>query len=210
MPGFRRRDGSGTSTRARNVPVFGSTVGLMREIVPVKRSPPSASTHDLGRLLRRELAEFLLRDVHVGDQRIEVGHAERGRVRRDRVADLDVARRHHAVDRRADLGVAQLEAGAVVGRAQRVEVELGVLRGALGDQALLAQFELALVVALELAQVGLGLRHLEPQAVAVEPRQHLAGLAPRRLPRRRSGGPRRRPWRRPRLPRAPRSGAVPE
>ena len=78
-------------------------------------------------------------------------------VRLDRVAELDVARRNHAVDRRANFGVAQFEARAVVGRAQRVEVELGVLGGALGDESLVAEVELALVVALELAQVRIDL-----------------------------------------------------
>ena len=66
-----------------------------------------------------------------------------------------------ARDRRADLGVAQLEACAVVGRLQRVEVELGVLGRALGDEALVsASSLLALVVALELAQVGFRLLRL--------------------------------------------------
>src|SRR5512143_1027438 len=36
MPGFRCRVVSGTSTRARNVPVCGSTVGLVREVVAVR------------------------------------------------------------------------------------------------------------------------------------------------------------------------------
>jgi len=68
------------------------------------------------------------------------------------------------------------EIGAVVGGAQRVEVELGVLGGRLRDQALLAQLLLPGVVALELAEVGIGLRQFEPQPVAVEARQHLARL----------------------------------
>jgi hypothetical protein len=44
MPGFSVRVGSGISTRARNVPVCGSTVGLMREILPTKLCPARAST----------------------------------------------------------------------------------------------------------------------------------------------------------------------
>ena len=59
MPGFKRRDGSGTSTRARNVPVFGSTVGLMREIAPAKRSPPSG-TATIGCVLRAAIASLTI------------------------------------------------------------------------------------------------------------------------------------------------------
>jgi hypothetical protein len=114
--------------------------------------------------------------MHVGDQRIEIRDTERRVVRADRVADLDLACGYHAGDRRTDLGVAQFQARPLVAGAQRIQVELGVFKLVLRDQAFLTQLLEAREVALELAELRFKFRDLETQPVAVEPCEHLAGL----------------------------------
>ncbi len=141
---------------------------------------------ELGGLADRELGEFALRHVDAQDQRVEVLDDEQRAVRafdhaadrRHGVADLhDVeALGDGAVDRRADVGVGELQAREFPGRLRGLELVLEVVERGRADQTLLLQLEIAVVVALELAHGRLVERDLEPQLVAVEPREHLARL----------------------------------
>jgi hypothetical protein len=87
------------------------------------------------------------------------------------LADLDVPCRDHAgIGARISV-VAQFERAAVIGGLQCVEIELRVLGRALGDEPFFRRLLLALVVALELAQVGFRLLDFETQTVAVQTRE---------------------------------------
>ena len=113
----------------------------------------------------------------------------------DFLAELDVARRHDAGERRADLAVRKIELREVVRGALIVEVVLEVFEGAGGHQPLLVQLDLTIEVALGLGERGARLRGLQTQLPIVELREHLAGAHAITFLDEDAGVPHRPPWR---------------
>ena len=111
--------------------------------------------------------------MQVRDQGFETRYLERDRVGIDRIADLHKAFGDDAVDRRPDFRVAVLQSGEIVRGLERFRFVLDFLEVSGADQASFLQIDVALVVALRLAQIGLGLLEFETQAVAVETSEHL-------------------------------------
>ena len=115
-----------------------------------------------------------LRHAQVGAQVGEIGHVEHRRIRDQQLAALDPATGDDAVERRADLALADVDAGEVDFGATH-----GVLRGGLvvhgrRDQAAGEQLLAAIDLVAAALQVGLGFAQLQAAAVGVEAGEQLA------------------------------------
>src|SRR6185436_314133 len=127
-------------------------------------------------LLGAQLRELALRHVDFGDQRIEISDLESPVVDVDGVADLDVAGRDHAGDRRANLRVADIELRKIARGLEPLHFGAGVVDGLGSHELAIEQLQRPLVLAIELAEVHFGLLQFEAQAIAIQARQHLPGL----------------------------------
>ena len=125
-------------------------------------------------LRRRQLVDVTFRDIDLRLQAVHARDAECRAAGLDLVADLDVAQRDDAVERRLDLGFLQRQSRQVMCGARAVEFELGALVGLARNEVAPIDGLVALVVLLELVERRLGARHLEGQTLGFELRQYLA------------------------------------
>ena len=111
--------------------------------------------------------------MQVRNQGFETRYLKRDRVGIDCIADFHKTFGDDAVDRRPDFRIAVLQSGEVVRGLECFRFVFDFLEVSGADQAFFLQIDVALVVALRLSQIGLGLLQFEAQAVAVETSEHL-------------------------------------
>ena len=124
----------------------------------------------------RELREFGLWDLQVGDEFTRIGNTERDVIGADVLSELDIAGRNDAGYRCTNARVVIIEFSQRIGRCESVKVVLEASNHRCTDETTIVQIEVALILATPLIQISLRGQHLQTQSCTIEPGKNLTFL----------------------------------